>query len=68
MIRNVCTQVYIMCCRNPGGLLSEFNTGAPPQSPIPCPFIYDFWQKRDRPFRIPSIEKWYLSNLPTYQE
>ena len=31
---------------------------APPQGPIPHPFIYFFWQKR-YPFRITFIDKWY---------
>ena len=31
---------------------------APPQGPIPHPFINFFWQKR-YPFRITFIDKWY---------
>ena len=40
-------------------------TKAAPRDPNPYPFICQFWQKR-KPFRIPSIKKWYLFPIINY--
>ena len=51
MIRNVCTQAYIMRCRNPGGLLSEFNTGRLPPKVQSLALLYTiFGRKGTGPF------------------
>ena len=42
-----------------GGIRKMVYGEAPPRGSTP----YRFWQKRS-PFRIPSIDKWYLSHTP----
>jgi len=62
------TSLKIGFIRAPLGVPNKvLYADAPPRSPTRLyPFLYHFWQKT-YPFRIPSIAKWNVFHIPTFE-